>query len=331
MAYNGKLLAKAKQRLQSRRLEFEQAHDKRIQQVYDACPHIREIDDALKNTIIGVVGAALGDKVAIENTVSELRERNLALQEQRRRELVSAGFASDYLDDEYLCSRCHDTGYVGAQMCTCLKQLYNDELRASLSSLLKLGDETFETFNLSLYDDTPDPELGISPRSHMEVVCETCYRYAEKFGRASTNLYLNGAPGLGKTFLSAAIANVVANKGFSVVYDTAHAVFSAFEDDKFSKTGDQKTARGDVRRYLESDLLILDDLGTEMTTAFTISALYELINTRLMTNKKTIISSNLSTAELRGRYSAPIVSRIDGEYMSLRFYGRDIRLVKRGL
>jgi DNA replication protein DnaC len=203
--------------------------------------------------------------------------------------------------------------------------LYKQALKTSLSSLLKLGNETFDNFDLTWYDDTYDTELGMSPRSHMEGVCEMCYRYANKFGDKSTNLFLNGSPGLGKTFLSACIARVVADKGFSVVYDMAGSVFAAFEEEKFSKSADMASLREDIRRYLECDLLILDDLGTEMTTAFTISALYELLNTRLLACRKTIINSNLTIDEL------PQDTRIGSRLASwgnivLKYYGSDLRL-----
>jgi len=159
----------------------------------------------------------------------------------------------------------------------------------------------------------------------MEIIYETCVEYARKFGQKSMNLFFNGAPGLGKTFLSACIARVVADNGYSVVYDMAASIFAKFEEAKFSRTEDPEESRAEVRRCLECDLLILDDLGTEMTTAFTVSALYELVNTRLVTGKKTIVSSNLTINELRRRYSGQIMSRLEGEYQVLTFRGEDIR------
>ena len=159
----------------------------------------------------------------------------------------------------------------------------------------------------------------------MEIIYETCVEYARKFGKNSMNLFFNGAPGLGKTFLSACIAHVVSENGYSVVYDMASSVFSRFEDVKFLRTEDPEEARSEVKRYLECDLLIFDDLGTEMTTQFTVSALYEIINTRLITGKKTIVSSNLTLDELSRRYSEQIMSRLEGEYQVLTFRGDDIR------
>jgi len=270
-----------------------------------------------------LVGFALGAENG-EN-VGDIRLKNMELQEQRRAELVRAGFPENYLDDGYMCADCHDTGYIGTKMCDCLTELYKAEQRDSLSSLFKLGGETFDSFDLSYYDDIPAPDTGISPRRSMEIIYETCVEYARKFGGKSMNLFFNGAPGLGKTFLSACIARVVAGNCYSVVYDTASSIFAKFEDARFLRADDPEEARAEVRRCLECDLLILDDLGTEMTTAFTVSVLYELINTRLITSRKTLISSNQTLHELHRRYSEQIMSRLEGEYQVLTFRGEDIR------
>ena len=286
MSIDGKTLARAKLILEEQKREYTVQREKRINEVYAKCPRIASINRELQASVIDAVGMALKKGQDTSRAVADLAEKNLSLQSERIQALISAGFPPDYLDEEYMCPRCHDTGYIGTDICSCLMSLYKKELKVSLSSLLKLGDETFDNFDLSWYDNTYDPELGMSPRDHMEGVCEMCYRYANKFGDKSTNLYLNGSTGLGKTFLSACIARVVADKGYSVVYDMAGSIFSVFEEEKFSKSDDIQALRNNIRRYLECDLLIIDDLGTEMTTSFTLSALYELINTRLMNSKK---------------------------------------------
>jgi len=330
MALDGKILAKAKSILAERRRLKDERLGQRISKAYDASSRISEIDAELRATMAHLVGVALGVDGAAG--LDDIRDRNLALQQQRRNELKQAGFPENYLDDDYLCSKCHDTGFIDSKMCDCLADIYKDEQKASLSCLFKLGDETFDSFNLSYYDDTPAPDTGISPRRSMEIVNKICVEYAKNFSKGSMNLFFNGAPGLGKTFLSACIARVVADNGYSVVYDMATTVFTKHEEVKFTRTNDSedlraeiKKARDDVKRYLECDLLIIDDLGTEMTTSFTISALYEIINTRLITGRKTLISSNLTLAELRRRYSEQIMSRLEGEYQVLTFYGEDIR------
>ena len=163
----------------------------------------------------------------------------------------------------------------------------------------------------------------------MERNYQECKQYAESFAApGSGNLLLTGPPGLGKTFLSAAIAREVSGDGWSVVYDTATHIFQRFEDRKFGREEGEE-AEGDVTRVLTCDLLILDDLGTEMTTAFVQSALYQIINSRLMERRPTILSTNQKVAELGGRYGAQTASRIEGEYQILTFFGQDIRVLRK--
>jgi len=323
MALDGKILTRAKASLEERRRQHEETFMRRLQKVYAKAPRVRDLDAELRSTMVELVGVALGADAA--SKVEDIRKRNTKLQEERLNEIKRAGFPDNYINEDYMCPACHDTGYIKSKMCDCLYELYKEEQRESLSNLFKLGNETFDNFDLSFYDDTSSADKSISPRSSMEVVYETCIEYARKFGSRSINLFFNGAPGLGKTFLSACIARVVADNGYSVVYDMATSIFSKFEDAKFQRTDDLEGLRNEIKRYLECDLLIIDDLGTEMTTAFTISTLYEIINTRLVTGRKTLVNSNLTLGELHRRYSEQIMSRLEGEYQVLTFYGDDIR------
>ena len=199
--------------------------------------------------------------------------------------------------------------------------------------MLDLGTQSFETFSLDWYSRERNPRMGISAWDNMEWVYNTCRTYAMNFQPGvSGNLLLTGGTGLGKTFLSAAIARVVSEKGCSVVYDTAGSIFRRFESQKFRREEGEE-ADADVERVLHCDLLILDDLGTEMTTAFVQSALYQIVNTRLMEKRATILSTNLSMVEnnneIASRYSPQIASRIEGEYQVMPFFGEDIRILKR--
>ena len=194
--------------------------------------------------------------------------------------------------------------------------------------MLDLGNQSFETFSLEWYSQAEDPALGVSPRENMDWIYRTCKRYAAAFGPGSGNLLLTGDPGLGKTFLSAAIAREASEEGFSVVYDTAAHIFDRFEARKFSR--DDDAAGEDVRRYLNCELLILDDLGSEFSSPFIQAALYEVVNTRLAQGQRTVISSNLNMPAIRQRYTPQLASRLEGEYLFLPFFGQDIRLLKNG-
>jgi DNA replication protein DnaC len=328
MSIDGKYLAGAIAKLGEMRNRSEREYRDRLERAFAASGRLRELDAQIRAASAGAIEAALRSGGGAYEAVAELGERNLELQRELGDELRRLGFPRDYLDERPMCPKCGDRGYVGTEMCSCLAELYMAQQRASLSSLLRLGDESFETFDPGWYDDAPNEHTGVSPRRSMEMVYEICVNYARKFGAHSINLFFTGAPGLGKTFLSACVARVVSESGHSVVYDTASEIFARFEDKKFNKSGWQDESGAEIGRYNGCDLLIMDDLGSEMTTSFTVSALHELINTRLAGNKKTVISSNLSIDAVRDRYSPAIASRLEGEYQALRFFGDDIRLKK---
>ena len=205
----------------------------------------------------------------------------------------------------------------------------NLSLQAEKAALLT--EHGYPADSLDYYSPLPWPGESLSPRENMEFIFDVCSSYARKFGRFYfRNLFLTGAPGLGKTFLSACIARTVSESGFSVVYDTAVNIFTRFEEQKFARDKlEAGEAKDETRRYLGCDLLILDDLGSELSTPFVQSALYTLINTRLTADKRTVISSNLTMDQVRARYTPQIASRLEGEYRVLPFYGEDIRLLRK--
>ena len=331
MAYEQNVLRRAAERLEDQRRRREEAQNTRRREIYAAIPRVAEIDRQLRRTIVDIIAASLRQGNDPVPAIGAVRDKNLDLQAERADLLVAHGYPADALDDKPACPRCSDTGWRGAVMCDCLKNLCAQEQIKELSKLLDLGEQSFDTFSLDVYSPSPWRGSGISPRENMEMVYEICLNYAQKFGRFYfNNLFLSGAPGLGKTFLSACIARTVSENGFSVVYDTAVNIFSRFEDRKFSRDAeDTREARDETRRYLSCDLLILDDLGSEMTTPFVQSALYTLINSRLTADRRTVISSNLSMEDVRRRYAPQIASRLEGEYRVLPFFGEDIRLLRK--
>lgn len=321
MGYSEQVLRRARERLEQAKQERERENEVHRREAYARYPRLQEIDRELQMTMAQLMAATLRHGEDPTEAIGQIREKNLALQREREWILEAGDFEEGYLDDAPICAKCGGTGYEGNQMCSCLRELCRQEQKKELTSLLGSGRESFESFRLDVYSDLYDEKLGVSPRKLMQSNFNICRRYAQNFTPQAGNLLFSGATGLGKTFLSACIARQVADRGYSVVYETAIRLFSDFESEKFG--GEEQ--RGLSRKYLACDLLIIDDLGTEMTTQFTISALYNVVNTRMMENRATIISTNLAPETLEGRYSPQIASRVLGTYRLLKFAGSDIR------
>ena len=330
MAYDPNVLRRATEALEEQR-RVHQLNTARLRaDAYRRQPRLEQLDRQLQGTMAQLMAAALRRGESTRDAVQAIKQDNLSIQAEREKLLAELGLSADVLEDAPLCPHCGDSGWKGVQMCTCLKKLYAQEQIAELSKLLDLGSQSFDSFRMEYYDTKIWPGANCSPRDQMTMILALCQTYANRFGHISIkNLFLHGAPGLGKTFLSACIARAVSEQGRSVVYDTAGNIFAQFEDRKFWRGSDSQEARDETRRYLNCDLLILDDLGSELTTQFTQTALYELINTRLVAGRHTVISSNLSLQEVAQRYSPQIASRISGEYHDLWFFGQDIRALKK--
>ena len=326
MAYDGKIMHRALQQFGEDRQAREERFQARRESVFRRQPRLRQIEEELGSTMSRIITSALRHGTDPGPAVEVLREENLRIQEEKRQLLTQMGLPQDCLDEKPACALCGDTGYRNGQVCRCLRQYYAREQQKELSRMLDLGSQSFDTFSLDWYSQEYDADYGRSARENMETVYDVCADYAPQFGKRPGNLLLFGAPGLGKTFLSAAIAREVSSNGWSVVYDTAGRIFQRFEAQKFTREED---AGDDVDRVLNCDLLILDDLGTEMTTAFVQSALYQIVNTRLMEKKSTILNTNLMPGEIARRYSPQLASRIEGEYQLLPFFGEDIRKLKK--
>ena len=324
MPYSEQVLQRARARLEDARRERERENEQQREIAYERYPRLMQIEKKLRNTMTKLIATTLRQGEDPTEAINQIREENLAL--QREKEWILESEDLDY--ESPICTICGGTGYIGSRMCSCLMELCRQEQKKELTSLLGNGRESFETFRLEYYPDAFDADLGVSPRRLMQSNFNICQRYAMGFGPNVGNLLFVGPTGLGKTFLSACIARQVADKGFSVVYESAIQIFLDFESEKFKYN--QEENRGISKKYLECDLLIIDDLGTEMTTQFYISTLYHIINTRLMENRPTIISTNVGDQVLEEKYSPQIASRITGEYRVIKFVGNDIRHIKKG-
>ncbi len=323
MAYSNDIVCRARLTLANAKEEHEAAVRRRTQEIYSRLPRVREIDELLRRSMALAARAVFTGGGDAKKAMEQVKQANLSLQ-QERRALIAAHFPAEYLNDGPICPHCGGTGYVGSRMCDCLKAYCMREQVKELS-LLASGDQSFDTFRLDYYPINPDPKSGLVPRTVMEKIFTLCKRYAAEFAPGAGNLLFNGGTGLGKTFLSACIARQVAEKGCCVAYETASHLMSKLERNRFSP--DEETAR-QVQKLNDCDLLIIDDLGTEMPGNFVTAALYTLLNDRLLAGKSMVISTNLNMDEVRQRYSPQIASRLEGSFRLLPFMGMDIRLLK---
>ena len=321
MAYSTEVVRRARERLAQARDDRQRENREHLALAYAQQPRLREIDKQLRMTMAKAARAVFagGDAEALMN---QAKEENLALQREREW-ILEEQFEPGFLDETPICSVCSGTGYVGSTMCDCLAELCRQEQKKELT-FLSAGRESFDQFRLDYYSDKPTP-AGYSPRVVMEKTYQDCRRYGFGFHMASGNLLFSGNTGLGKTFLSACIARSVADQGYSVVYESAGHLFAALEKARFEANEENRRA---AAKYTECDLLIVDDLGTELPGQFVTAALYSLINDRLLTGKPTIISTNLNSDEIARRYNPQIASRLRGSYKRVAFVGDDIRLLK---
>ena len=323
MGYSKEVIIRAREILERDKAERESEYQRNLHIAYAREPRLKEIDLELRRTMIHAAQAAFSKSEDMMAALEQVRQHNQALQ-QERAELVAACFEEGFLDDSPLCAHCGGTGYVGSTMCECLAEICRLEQKKEIS-ILSGGREGFSQFRLDYYSAAYDARYGASPRAVMESNLNQCRSYAINFSNESPNLLFVGGTGLGKTFLSACVAKVVAERGNSVCYDTASQLFNKLERAKFS--GDEQ-ARNDSRKYTEADLLIIDDLGTEMPGQFVTAALYSLLNDRLLAGKPMIITTNLTVDEAGKRYSPQIASRLYGSFTRYTFVGDDIRVLK---
>lgn len=323
MAYSTEVVRRARARLAQAKEDRESENRQHLAVAYARVPRIREIDMELRRTMAQAAQAAFLQGTDGREAMESIRLHNLALQQERMR-LAAENFEEGYLDDSPICSICGGSGYVGTSMCECLRELCRQEQKKEVS-ILSGSHETFNQFKLDYYPDRYDPKFGSSPREIMGKTLQNCRRYASTFTTNSGNLLFIGGTGLGKTFLSACVARAAADRGYSVIYETASHLFTKLEQAKFSPSED---ARREAAKFTDCDLLILDDLGTEMPGQFTTAALYSLLNDRILAGKPMVISTNLNVEELGRRYSPQIASRLQGSFQQLIFVGEDIRVLK---
>ena len=319
MGFNRNDVAKVKREYAEKYRIAESASEDRKIELWEKIVGLRELDRELSLTGVRIMAAAMEKGVDTRALIEKIKENNEHLLAERAKLLRAYGYPEDYTDVHYECEKCGDTGYVDTKMCECMKRslVLAGYESSGLGELIKT--QSFDNFSLDWYKNNAEFY------SKMNMNFNKIKNYAENFSKDTYyNMLFMGTTGIGKTHLSTAVAKCVIDRHFDVLYVTATGMMGDFEQKRFGNSAIDGDA-GETDRYYSADLLIIDDLGTEIANQFTATCLYDVINTRIMKRKSTIISTNLKTDEIRKRYWDRITSRIFGEYQPVSFVGTDIR------
>lgn len=293
----------------------------RYEEVISTCPEYKNIEDEIISVSMNAASSLISGNAA------DYRQKLEVLNNRKKECLRSIGKPDDYLDNIYTCPKCKDTGYINQQRCSCFNKkaielVYHDSNLKNITA-----NENFDNFSYKWYDNTiPNPANGLTPYNNMQQVVSICHSFADNFDKEFSNLLLFGNTGIGKTFLSNCIAKELLDSAHSVIYLTAIELFKKFEEQDF---GNKNNKEAGYDYILDCDLLIIDDLGTEVGNAYTNSKLFYCINERMLRKKSVLISTNLSLSEIRDTYSERVFSRITSCYKILKLFGADIRILKR--
>lgn len=293
----------------------------RYEEVISTCPEYKNIEDEIISVSMNAASSLISGNAA------DYRQKLEVLNNRKKECLRSIGKPDDYLDNIYTCPKCKDTGYINQQRCSCFNKkaielVYHDSNLKNITA-----NENFDNFSYKWYDNTiPNPANGLTPYNNMQQVVSICHSFADNFDKEFSNLLLFGNTGVGKTFLSNCIAKELLDSAHSVIYLTAIELFKKFEEQDF---GNKNNKEAGYDYILDCDLLIIDDLGTEVGNAYTNSKLFYCINERMLRKKSVLISTNLSLSEIRDTYSERVFSRITSCYKILKLFGADIRILKR--
>ncbi|MCI8268985.1 MAG: ATP-binding protein [Lachnospiraceae bacterium] len=330
MALNNSQYNEVMREYEQQQLKNRRNQQQRVEEVYKHVPQIQALDEEIRSR-----GAASARQVlnGDAGAGSRFRETLEDLREQKRVLLAAAGYPADYMELHYRCPKCQDTGYTDGHRCQCFEQARTRLLYAQSNIRQVLQQENFDTLSYKWYDgDKILPQLGTTQLDYMQTVVRRCQEFAAAFPRLGQNLLFTGSTGVGKTFLTNCIAKALIDRYLSVIYLTSQDLFELMSRYKFNRDSQEEAEEG-FRHILECDMLILDDLGTEVNNTFVSSQLFYCINERINRQKGTIISTNLSMGMLRDTYSDRVTSRIMSYYAAIPLYGEDIRIKKnfRGL
>ncbi len=316
MAFLNEVLREALKQINDRHQKAERQFEQKYAELYKINPELDNLDNSIKiksSKIAMLIFAGKTDEA--ENLQKEVAELNA-----KKKKFIASAELPEKVPCE--CELCNDTGYNNGKLCQCVKNLASKICYSSLLSDMPLTDSTFDRFDLSFYSSEKN-EQGVSPKAQMSGVLKLCKSFAESFPQGK-NLLLTGHSGLGKTHLSLSIVNEILKKGYGVIYGSAQNLINEVSREAFDRSGSTEK----IDSINSCDLLVLDDLGTEFSTALSSSIVYNILNTRMMKGLSTVISTNLTIKEIGDTYSERVASRIIGGYTICPCLGSDIRLIK---
>lgn len=321
MKFSEVIYQRAEAELKNRREQAERLADMRRKEFIAKNPQLLTIENEMKNAALEVIRSVGANGKEVD--ISAVARRNMEAQKARAELIKASGYPEDYLDIPYSCKLCKDTGILNGKLCECHLALLQQLSVGELACSPMLASSTFPTFDIKYYSDIKDPSLGYSPRDYMGGCLAMLKDYAENFTPRSNSFFFSGGTGLGKTHLALSVLNRVTQRGFSVYYASAGTLLKKLEKERFGR-GNENVEE----ELFNNDLIIIDDLGAEFSTAFSQAAVNELINNAILSGKAMIIISNLSVSELEERYGQRVVSRLNS-FEVIAFVGEDIRQLKK--
>ncbi len=300
--------------------------DERKNEIYELLPRCREIDKSISLIGINISKILISKPNNFENQLINLKNDLENFKSEKEHIFKKNKIPFDFLQPIYECKKCNDTGYLeSGERCSCFKQQIINQLYEMSNMKYMLAKENFETFDMTVFSDKPYNNERLTPRQNMMRILGICENFFVSFDNTKSNLLFYGSTGLGKTFMCNCLAKALIDKGKTVIYQTAFKILEIVEEHKFNKHHEHELNKENYNLLFTSDLLIIDDLGTELINSFTNSELFNIINSRLISGRSTVISTNLSMEQLANTYSDRIISRIFNKYISCKFYGNDLR------
>ena len=310
-----------------RQFQNKREQDERIKEIFTRIPQVEALTDEIT---AAMAQAARRMVMGDADGAAAMKREAAALKEQKILYLERHGYPADYMEMKYRCPDCRDSGYQDGKKCHCFKRIEIEILYDQSNIRDVLARENFDTLSMEYYDrERIDEKTGMTVLEYMTMVIEECREFVERFGEEKGSILFTGSTGCGKTFLSNCIARELIHRGFSVVYLTATDMFDVLSDSRFGNR-DEEEAKDRAAYILDCDLLIVDDLGTELINTFTASQLFYCVNERLNRKKGTIISTNLALNRLQDEFTERVTSRIMSQYKIFPLLGDDLRLVRRG-